>query len=122
MDQAGRAALAGATPIEASRGKNIRRRLNPYEDRALNRALHHIALTLERCDPKTCDYLARRTIEAKTRREAIRYLARKIYRSDPLPRSQDLPRPRTPATHHRQRLTNIEASYDGRRQFTTPRL
>ena len=53
MDQAGRAALAGATPIEASRGKNIRRRLNPYEDRALNRALHHIALTLERFDPKT---------------------------------------------------------------------
>ncbi|MFI6741998.1 IS110 family transposase [Nonomuraea sp. NPDC050451] len=84
-NEAAFAALAGVSPIEASSGRHTRHRLNPFGDRALNRALHHIALTLERCDPETRNYLARRTSDGKTRREAIRclkrYLARKIYRA-----------------------------------------
>jgi transposase len=84
-NEAAFAALAGVSPIQASSEKTIRHRLNPHGDRALNRALHHIALTLERCDPLTKDYLTRRTSQGKTRREAIRclkrYLARKIYRA-----------------------------------------
>ncbi|MGI5287722.1 hypothetical protein ACQEVF_30900 [Nonomuraea polychroma] len=47
--------------------------------------MHHIALTIERCDPETRDYLAGRSSDGKTRREAIRclkrHLARKIYRA-----------------------------------------
>ncbi|TDE20085.1 IS110 family transposase [Nonomuraea mesophila] len=84
-NEAAFAALAGVSPIEASSGKHTRHRLNPFGDRALNRALHQIALTLERCDPETQNYLARRTSDGKTRREAIRrlkrFLARKIYRA-----------------------------------------
>ncbi|QKW38009.1 transposase [Actinomadura sp. NAK00032] len=46
---------------QPSSGRNVRHRLTPHGDRALNRALHHIALTLKRCDPQTKDYLTRRT-------------------------------------------------------------
>lgn len=44
---------------------NTRHRLNPFGDRAL----HQSALTLERCDPETQNYLARRTGDGKTRRK-----------------------------------------------------
>ncbi|MEU4704772.1 IS110 family transposase [Nonomuraea dietziae] len=83
-NEAAFAALAGVSPIQASSGKNTRHRLNPHGDRALNRALHHIALTLQRWDPETRQYVAKRISDGKTRREATRclkrYLARKIYR------------------------------------------
>lgn len=78
------AALAGTNPIPASTGNTTRFRLNRYGDRALNRALHHVVLTLERCDPQTKAYIARRAAHGKTRPETRRclkrYLARKIYR------------------------------------------
>ncbi|GAA2393309.1 hypothetical protein GCM10010404_58240 [Nonomuraea africana] len=84
-NEAAFAALAGVSPIQASSGKNTRHRLNPHGDRALNRALHHIALTLQRWDPETRQYVAKRISDGKTRREATRclkrYLARKIYRA-----------------------------------------
>jgi transposase len=78
------ARLAGAAPLPASSGKTVRHRLDRGGDRRLNRALHTIALTLRRSDPKTKAYIARRTAEGKTTREAMRclkrYLARSLFR------------------------------------------
>jgi len=78
------AALAGVSPLDASSGAQQRHRLNRHGDRALNSALHTIAVTRERCDPCTKTYIERRVSEGKTRREARRmlkrYLARHIYR------------------------------------------
>ena len=78
------AALCGVSPLEASSGKTRRRRLNRGGDRQANSALYRIALSRLRWDTRTRDYLARRTTEGKTRREAIRclkrYIAREIYR------------------------------------------
>ena len=79
------AALAGASPLEASSGKTTRHRLNRGGDRALNRALHDIANTRMRCDPRTRAYLERRRHEGKTDREIRRclkrYIARELYRT-----------------------------------------
>ncbi|QJC21504.1 IS110 family transposase [Arcanobacterium buesumense] len=78
------AALAGTSPIPASSGNKIRYRLNRGGDRALNNALHTIALVRLRNDEQTREYMKKRLAEGKTKRETIRlikrYLARKIYR------------------------------------------
>src|SRR5215468_3442651 len=64
------AALAGTSPVPASSGRTIRHRLNRGGDRALNRAIHTIALTRMRSCPRTRTYyIARRTAEGKTARE-----------------------------------------------------
>ncbi len=63
----------------------MRHRLNRGGDRALNRAIHTIALTRMRSCPRTRDYIARRTAEGKTsreiRRSLKRYITRELYRS-----------------------------------------
>ena len=78
------AALGGTSPIPASSGQTVRHRLNRGGDRALNRAIHAIALTRMRSCPRTRAYVARRTAEGKTRREIRRclkrYIARELYR------------------------------------------
>ncbi len=78
------AALGGTSPIPASSGKTVRHRLNHGGDRALNRAIHAIALTRIRSCPRTRAYAARRTAEGKTAREIRRclkrYIARELYR------------------------------------------
>jgi transposase len=78
------AALGGTSPIPASSGRTIRHRLNRGGDRALNRAIHTIALTRMRSCARTRAYVARRTAEGKTPREIRRclkrYIAREIYR------------------------------------------
>jgi transposase len=74
------AAFSGAAPIPASSGLTTRHRLNRSGDRQLNRALHTIALARARIDPTTRTYLARRTAEGKTIREAKRCLKRTIAR------------------------------------------
>ena len=45
------AALAGTSPLEASSGRTVRHRLNRGGDRALNRAIHTIAVTRMRSCP-----------------------------------------------------------------------
>src|SRR4249919_2112083 len=79
------AALAGASPLEASSGRTVRHRLNRGGDRALNRAIHTIALTRMAHCPRTRAYVARRTAEGKTpkeiRRCLKRYIARQLYRT-----------------------------------------
>jgi transposase len=42
------AALAGTSPLAASSGRTVRHRLNRGGDRALNHAIHTIALSLPR--------------------------------------------------------------------------
>jgi transposase len=74
------AALAGTNPIPASSGQVIRYRLNRGGDRQLNRALHTILLVRLRTDPDTRAYMARRTAEGKSRRDAKRCLRRIIAR------------------------------------------
>lgn len=78
------ASLAGACPIPASSGQTIRYRLNRGGDRALNRALHDIALTRWRCCSRTQAYIAKRRAEGKTDREIRRclkrYIARQLHR------------------------------------------
>jgi transposase len=79
------AALAGASPLPASSGRTVRYRLNRGGDRALNRALHTIAVTRMRSCPTTQAYVARRTAQGKTpkeiRRCLKRYIARQLYRT-----------------------------------------
>jgi Transposase IS116/IS110/IS902 family./Transposase. len=79
------AALAGTNPLEASSGQTVRHRLNRGGDRALNRAIHTIALTRIRSCPRTRAYVERRTAEGKTHREIRRclkrYIARELYRT-----------------------------------------
>ena len=79
------AKLAGTSPIEASSGQTTRHRLNRSGDRALNKAIHIIAHTRMRNDPKTQNYLARRRTEGKSdreiRRSIKRYITRQLYRT-----------------------------------------
>jgi transposase len=78
------ASLAGVSPLEASSGQHTRHRLNRGGDRALNRALHTVAITRMRCHPETRAYEARRTAQGKTHRDIRRCLkrstARHLYR------------------------------------------
>jgi transposase len=79
------AMLAGAAPIPVSSGDTERFRLNRAGDRQLNRALHNIVLTRQRCHQPTHDYTTRRRAEGKTDREIRRclkrYIARQLYRT-----------------------------------------
>jgi transposase len=81
--------LCGASPIEASSGKVVRRRLNRGGDRQANHALWRIAITRMSSDARTRDYVERRLAEGRSKAEIIRmlkrYIAREIYRQ--LPRS-----------------------------------
>ena len=90
-NEAAFARLAGVAPLEASSGQNTRHRLNRRGDRQLNRALHTIAVTRSRYCPHTQAYIAKRTAEGKTPREAQRclkrYIARQIYRLPNTPKS-----------------------------------
>jgi transposase len=63
--EAAYAALGGTSPVQASSGQTIRHRLNRGGDRALNRAIHAIALVRMRSCPRTRAYVARRTAEGK---------------------------------------------------------
>jgi transposase len=91
--EAAYAALGGTSPLPASSGQTIRHRLNRGGDRALNRAIHAIALVRMRSCPRTRAYVARRTAEGKTTREIRRclkrYIARELYRQ--LTRSMNPP-------------------------------
>ena len=76
--------LCGVSPVEASSGKVVRHRLNRGGNREANRALYMICLARMRRDPRTQEYVARRTAEGKSKREIIRclkrYVAREVYR------------------------------------------
>jgi transposase len=79
------AALCGVTPVDASSGRQKRHRLNRGGNRDANRALWVVAMTRMSRDPRTRDYVARRTTQGLTKKEIIRclkrYIAREIYRA-----------------------------------------
>jgi transposase len=81
--EAGFAMLCGVAPIPASSGKTTRHRLNRGGDRQANKALYRVVLCRLRWDPRTRDYMQRRTKEGLSKKEIIRclkrYVARELY-------------------------------------------
>jgi transposase len=75
------ASYAGVAPLDASSGRQQRHRLNRSGNRRLNRALYTIALTQIRVHPPAREYMARRSREGKTTREAMRALKRHLIRT-----------------------------------------
>jgi transposase len=78
------ASLCGVSPVEASSGKVVRRRLNRGGNRDANRALHMICVVRMGSDKRTREYVARRTAEGKSKWEIMRclkrYIAREVFR------------------------------------------
>lgn len=83
--EAAYASLAGVNPIPASSGNTVRHRLNRGGDRALNSALHMVAITRMTHDEETRKYVQKREVEGlstkEIRRCIKRYLARRVYRT-----------------------------------------
>jgi transposase len=77
-NKAGFARMNGTAPIPASSGQTQRHRLNRGGNRRLNHALHMMALTQARHDPRARTYLERRRAEGRTRRDALRALKRHL--------------------------------------------
>lgn len=77
------ARLCGVAPLPASSGRTTRHRLNRGGDRDANRALYLLVLGRMSWDPRTRDYVTRRTAEGLSKPEIIRclkrYLAREVY-------------------------------------------
>lgn len=74
------AMLCGVAPLPASSGKTRRHRLNRGGDRRANSALHTIAVTRIREDPRTQAYVEKKTAEGHSTREITRCLKRLIAR------------------------------------------
>ena len=74
------ARAAGIAPIPASSGRTQRHRLDRGGNRQINAAIHRIAVTRARCEPRTRAYIERKKAEGKTIRDAIRCLKRHIIR------------------------------------------
>lgn len=76
--------LCGSAPIDASSGMIKRKRLNPRGDRSANQALWRIVLVRMSTEPRTRAYVARRTLEGRSKREIMRclkrYVAREVFR------------------------------------------
>lgn len=77
------AMLCGVAPLPASSGRTHRHRLNRGGDRQANKALHTVAISRLRWDPRTQDYMQRRTAEGLSKKDIIRclkrYIAREIF-------------------------------------------
>jgi transposase len=74
--EAALAALCGASPLQASSGKTQRHRLNRGGDRAANNALWTVVMVRMRSDPRTIEYVKRRTKEGLSSKEIQRCLKR----------------------------------------------
>lgn len=72
------ARMNGTAPIPASSGQTQRHRLNKGGNRRLNHALHMMALTQARMDPRARAYVERRRSEGRTQRDAVRALKRHL--------------------------------------------
>ena len=79
-DEAAFAHLCGVSPLDASSGKQERHRLNRSGDRQANSALWHIVITRMVYDPRTSEYIDRRTKEGRTKKETVRCLKRYVAR------------------------------------------
>jgi len=72
------ARMNGTAPIPASSGQTQRHRLNKGGNRRLNHAIHMMALTQARMDPRARAYVERRRGEGRTYRDAVRALKRHL--------------------------------------------
>lgn len=72
--------LCGASPLDASSGKQLRHRLNRGGDRMANAALWRIVMVRMSTDPKTQRYVERRCKDGLTKPEAMRCLKRYVAR------------------------------------------
>jgi transposase len=72
------ASLNGTAPVPASSGQRQRHRLNRAGNRRMNKAIHMMALTQARMDPRARAYVARRCAEGRSHREATRALKRDL--------------------------------------------
>jgi transposase len=72
--------LCGASPLDASSGKQLRHRLNRGGDRQANSALWRIVITRLASDPRSQRYVERRCKDGLTKAEAIRCLKRYVAR------------------------------------------
>ena len=72
------AALCGASPIDASSGRQQRHRLNRGGDRQANCALYYIVMSRLRWHQPTKNYMARRIAQGRTSKEVIRCLKRYV--------------------------------------------
>jgi transposase len=72
------ARMNGTAPIPASSGQTKRHRLNKGGNRRLNHAIHMVALTQARMDPRARAYVERRRSEGRTQRDAVRALKRHL--------------------------------------------
>ena len=72
--------LCGASPLDASSGKQLRHRLNRGGDRMANAALWRIVLVRMSREPRTQAYVRRRRAEGKTTAEIMRCLKRYVAR------------------------------------------
>ena len=109
------AALCGASPIDASSGRQQRHRLNRGGDRQANCALYYVIISRLRWHQPTKTYMARRIAQGRT--------------TEVIPLLQALPRPRSPPSHHHrpQRLTTTsndrhESQLDIQRSFGSPTM
>jgi transposase len=72
------ASLNGTCPVPASSGQRQRHRLNRAGNRRMNKAIHMMALTQARMDPRARAYVTRRQAEGRSHREATRALKRHL--------------------------------------------
>ncbi|MFJ1697456.1 transposase [Streptomyces sp. NPDC088252] len=80
VPEASFAHLCAAAPVPASSGRADRHRRNRGGDRQAGRALHTIVLVHMRHDPRTRDYVARRTLEGLKTKDIFRCLKRFVAR------------------------------------------
>lgn len=75
--------MCGSSPIDASSGVVVHKRLNRGGDRSANQALWRIVMVRMVSDPRTRHYVERRTKEGKSKKDIMRclkrYVAREIY-------------------------------------------
>jgi transposase len=73
------ASYNGTAPIDASSGEQVRHRLSRVGNRRINHALHMMAVTqIRQPDSPGRDYYARKRVEGKTPKEALRCLKRRL--------------------------------------------
>jgi transposase len=104
------AALSGTSPLPASSGQTVRHRLNRGGDRALNSAIHTIAITRMRCCPSN-QGVCRPTQNRGQVQPGDPAVPQALHRPRALPRTQRQHHPHRPDLDNSGgRLTNIEAS------------
>ena len=113
------AMLCGVAPLPASSGKTQRHRLNRGGDRQANRAIHVIATTRKRCDPRTQAYIKKKEGRQHTQREATRSLKRLIAREVYYLLRPAIAPGRSGLTSHRGRLLHLQATPAGAQARST---